>query len=45
MPGSVTSLKPTGEQLPQRPRPEGLKEGAAEAGSALPEGVSPATGE
>lgn len=36
MPGSVTILKPDGEQLPQRPRPEGLKE--SEEG-ALPEGV------
>jgi parvulin-like peptidyl-prolyl isomerase len=45
MPGSVTVLKPSGEQLPQRPRPEGLKESAEEAASALPEGVPPATGE
>jgi foldase protein PrsA len=36
MPGSVTILKPSGEQLPQRPRPEGLKESAE---SALPQGV------
>jgi parvulin-like peptidyl-prolyl isomerase len=36
MPGSVTILKPAGEQLPQRPRPEGLKEAAE---GALPEGV------
>lgn len=36
MPGSVTILKPAGEQLPQRPRPEGLKE--SEEGP-LPEGV------
>ena len=28
MPGSVTMLKPQGERLPQRPRPEGLKEAA-----------------
>jgi parvulin-like peptidyl-prolyl isomerase len=40
VPGSVTILKPAGEPLPQRPRPEGLKEGAE---SALPEGVPGAT--
>jgi parvulin-like peptidyl-prolyl isomerase len=40
MPGSVTILKPGGEPLPQRPRPEGLEESAA-AGSVLPEGVTP----
>jgi parvulin-like peptidyl-prolyl isomerase len=40
LPGSTTLLKPQGERLPQRPRPEGLKEGAA---SALPEGVPGAT--
>jgi len=39
MPGSVTILKPGGEQLPQRPRPEGLKEAAG--GSVLPEGATP----
>lgn len=44
MPGSITVLKPGGEQLAQRPRPEGLKEAGA-AGSVLPEGVTPgATG-
>jgi parvulin-like peptidyl-prolyl isomerase len=43
LPGSTTILKPQGERLPQRPRPEGLKEAAAE--SLLPEGVPPgATG-
>ena len=36
MPGSVTVLKPTGEPLPQRPRPEGLEETPE---GALPEGV------
>jgi parvulin-like peptidyl-prolyl isomerase len=36
MPGSITILKPAGEQLPQRPRPEGLKEAVE---GALPEGV------
>jgi parvulin-like peptidyl-prolyl isomerase len=36
LPGSATPLKPEGEQPPQRPRPEGLKEAAE---SALPEGV------
>lgn len=41
LPGSVTLLKPQGERLPQRPRPEGLKEAAE---SALPEGVPGATG-
>lgn len=40
VPGSVTVLKPQGEPLPQRPRPEGLDETSA-AGSALPEGVTP----
>jgi parvulin-like peptidyl-prolyl isomerase len=40
VPGSVTLLKPQGERLPQRPRPEGLKE-AGEEGIALPEGVEP----
>ncbi len=44
LPGSVTVLKPQGERLPQRPRPEGLKE-SSEEGSALPPGVTPgATG-
>jgi parvulin-like peptidyl-prolyl isomerase len=40
LPGSTTLLKPQGERLPQRPRPEGLKE-ASEEGVALPEGVTP----
>jgi parvulin-like peptidyl-prolyl isomerase len=40
LPGSTTVLKPQGERLPQRPRPEGLEE-AAGAGSVLPEGVTP----
>jgi parvulin-like peptidyl-prolyl isomerase len=47
LPGSTTLLKPEGERLPQRPRPEGLKEAAA-----LPLGVpgtpstaAPPTGE
>jgi parvulin-like peptidyl-prolyl isomerase len=44
LPGSVTILKPKGEQLAQRPQPEGLKEGG-ESGLTLPEGVTPgATG-
>ncbi len=44
LPGSTTPLKPQGERLPQRPRPEGLEE-ATGAGSVLPEGVTPgATG-
>jgi len=42
LPGTVTILKPTGEQLAQRPRPEGLKESGSE-GAALPEGVTPET--
>jgi parvulin-like peptidyl-prolyl isomerase len=44
LPGTVTILKPTGEQLAQRPRPEGLKESGAE-GIPLPEGATPPTGE
>ena len=36
VPGSVSVLKPSGEPLPQRPRPEGLEETAE---GALPEGV------
>lgn len=40
LPGSTTLLKPQGERLPQRPRPEGLKE-ASEEGAALPEGITP----
>jgi parvulin-like peptidyl-prolyl isomerase len=44
VPGTTTLLKPQGERLPQRPRPEGLEE-AAEGGLAPPEGVTPgATG-
>jgi foldase protein PrsA len=41
LPGTVTILKPQGERLPQRPRPEGLKEAAEGEGAALPEGVTP----
>jgi parvulin-like peptidyl-prolyl isomerase len=44
LPGSVTVLKPQGEQLAQRPRPEGLKETGGE-GLQLPEGAVPPTGE
>jgi len=40
LPGSVTLLEPQGKRLPQRPRPEGLKE-SAEEGLTLPEGVTP----
>ena len=36
LPGTTTILKPQGERLPQRPRPEGLKEAAA---GLLPEGL------
>jgi foldase protein PrsA len=45
MPGSVSILKPQGERLPQRPRPEGLKEAAEEAGLGAPEGVPPGAAE
>lgn len=41
LPGSTTVLKPQGERLPQRPRPEGLKEPSGEAGAALPEAAAP----
>jgi foldase protein PrsA len=44
VPGSVTVLKPQGERLPQRPRPEGL-EGSGAEGTALPEGVAPGAAE
>jgi parvulin-like peptidyl-prolyl isomerase len=40
LPGSTTILKPQGERLPQRPRPEGLEESAKE-GLTLPEGAAP----
>ncbi|HEX4669477.1 MAG TPA: peptidyl-prolyl cis-trans isomerase [Solirubrobacterales bacterium] len=40
LPGSTTLLKPQGERLPQRPRPEGLKE-TGEEEPTLPEGVTP----
>jgi foldase protein PrsA len=40
VPGSVTILKPQGDRLPQRPRPEGLEE-TGEEGLTLPEGVTP----
>ena len=39
LPGTTTLLKPQGERLPQRPRPEGLKEAAE--GSPLTEGAAP----
>jgi foldase protein PrsA len=43
IPGSVTILSPQGERVPQRPRPEGLKETSEEAGPlGLPETASPA---
>lgn len=49
IPGSVTVLKPAGEQLVQRPQPEGLKSAAAEAKAAeleaAAEGAAPETGE
>jgi parvulin-like peptidyl-prolyl isomerase len=40
LPGSTTLIKPQGERLPQRPRPEGLKEAEE---TALPEGVPGST--
>lgn len=40
LPGSVTSGEPQGKRLPQRPRPEGLKEAPAEEGLGLPEGAA-----
>jgi parvulin-like peptidyl-prolyl isomerase len=42
LPGSTSILTPQGERLPQRPRPEGLEEKAAEAGL---EGLVPGAGE
>ena len=48
LPGSTTLLKPQGERLPQRPRPEGLKEAAAASPlteGAVPGAVPPPTGE
>lgn len=44
LPGSVTVLKPQGEPLAQRPRPEGLEEAGGE-GLQLPEGAVPPVGE
>jgi parvulin-like peptidyl-prolyl isomerase len=46
VPGSVTILKPQGERLPQRPRPEGLEESGEEPltlpeGAPVPEGAAP----
>jgi parvulin-like peptidyl-prolyl isomerase len=40
LPGTTTLLKPEGERVPQRPRPEGLKEAVE---GALPEGVPSTT--
>jgi parvulin-like peptidyl-prolyl isomerase len=40
LPGSATSVKPQGERLPQRPRPEGLKEASEEASLGLPGGAA-----
>lgn len=49
MPGSVTILKPTGEQLVQRPQPEAAAESAKEAAAgqleSAAEGASEAAGE
>jgi hypothetical protein len=44
LPGSTTILKPQGERLVQRPRPEGLKE-EGEGGVTLPEGAAPGAAE
>jgi foldase protein PrsA len=46
LPGSTTLLKPQGERLPQRPRPEGLKEAEASplTEGAVPGAVPPPTG-
>ncbi len=40
VPGSVTTSEPQGQRLPQRPRPEGLKEASEEEGLGLPEGAA-----
>jgi foldase protein PrsA len=40
IPGSVTQVKPQGDRLPQRPRPEGLKE-TSEPEAGLPGAVPP----
>jgi foldase protein PrsA len=40
LPGSTNLLKPQGERLPQRPRPQGLEE-APEGSLSLPPGVTP----
>jgi parvulin-like peptidyl-prolyl isomerase len=44
VPGTVNALKPQGERLPQRPRPEGAEKAGEEA-APLPEGATPPTGE
>lgn len=44
LPGTTTLLKPQGERLAQRPRPEGLKEGAASE-LTLPGGAAPGAAE
>jgi parvulin-like peptidyl-prolyl isomerase len=41
VPGTVTILKPTGEQLAQRPQPEGLKASAEGEVSSAPPGAAP----
>ena len=38
-PGSASEIEPQGERLPQRPRPEGLKEANEEEGTVLPGGA------
>jgi len=42
LPGTTTVLKPQGERLPQRPRPEAAAEAGEEGASALPEGAEAA---
>lgn len=43
LPGTTNILKPQGERLPQRARPEGLKESGSEEAVTLPEGAAPPT--
>jgi parvulin-like peptidyl-prolyl isomerase len=44
LPGSTTVLKPQGERLPQRPRPQEVPKVAGEGGAVLPEGSAPPEG-
>jgi parvulin-like peptidyl-prolyl isomerase len=45
LPGTVTELKPKGEQFPQRPRPEKSSEAAAGEGAGAAEAAPEASGE